>query len=202
MGQPQLFPPPQGLVAFSLEPDDLCSGRRDEQRLRRWCVSHPIMVPQRWPAAGGGGTSTGRRPTTIIWCNGWPPLLPSRFVSQSGSQAAAFFREVARHQVVWWVRDDQGSPAPEVSTGVRAMPFWSSPVRAQRAAEIWGGGLRPESMTPGGLGLHGGRGDESLGIDQVRARSAWSVMCGIARNLSSSAVEPMVERRSASFAYS
>lgn len=64
-------------------------------------------------------------------------------MSRSGSQAAAFFHEVARHQLVWFVRDDQGSPAPEVSSGVRAMPYWSSRARAQRAANIWGNDLRP-----------------------------------------------------------
>lgn len=64
-------------------------------------------------------------------------------MSQSGSQAAAFFREVARSQIVWLVRDDQGSPTPMTSSGMQAMPYWSSRARAQRAADIWGQGLRP-----------------------------------------------------------
>ncbi|WP_343442043.1 DUF2750 domain-containing protein [Micromonospora schwarzwaldensis] len=64
-------------------------------------------------------------------------------MSQSGSQAAAFFREVAGHQTVWFVRDAQGSPAPEISSGTRAMPYWSSQARAQRAADVWGNDLRP-----------------------------------------------------------
>jgi hypothetical protein len=68
-------------------------------------------------------------------------------VSQSGSQAAAFFREVARHRTVWYVRDDQGSPAPKTSSGARAMPYWSSRTRAQRAAEVWGNDLRPGSVS-------------------------------------------------------
>ncbi|MFB9237040.1 DUF2750 domain-containing protein [Plantactinospora siamensis] len=68
-------------------------------------------------------------------------------MSQSGSQAAAFFREVARNQVVWFVRDDEGSPAPITSNGKRAAPYWSTLARAQRAAEIWGRGLRVESMS-------------------------------------------------------
>ncbi|MGN9812022.1 DUF2750 domain-containing protein [Micromonospora sp. BQ11] len=68
-------------------------------------------------------------------------------MSQSGSQAAAFFREVARNRVVWFVRDDAGSPAPMTSNGKRAAPYWSTLARAQRAAETWGHGLRAESMS-------------------------------------------------------
>ncbi|WP_199514655.1 DUF2750 domain-containing protein [Nucisporomicrobium flavum] len=68
-------------------------------------------------------------------------------MSQSGSQAAAFFQEIARHQVVWYVRNDQGSPAPMTDSGDRAMPYWSSEVRAQRAVRVWGGDLRVASMT-------------------------------------------------------
>ncbi|WP_328415168.1 DUF2750 domain-containing protein [Micromonospora sp. NBC_00389] len=67
-------------------------------------------------------------------------------MSQSASQAAAFFREVARHRIVWYVRDDDGSPAPKTSSGERAFPYWSSQARAERAAEIWGGGLRAASL--------------------------------------------------------
>ncbi|WP_343442047.1 DUF2750 domain-containing protein [Micromonospora schwarzwaldensis] len=74
-------------------------------------------------------------------------LLASRLVSQSGSQAAAFFREVAGHRTVWFVRDAQGSPAPKTSSGARAMPYWSSRARAQRAADIWGNDLRPVSVS-------------------------------------------------------
>ncbi|MEV4134095.1 hypothetical protein AB0J72_18230 [Dactylosporangium sp. NPDC049742] len=56
----------------------------------------------------------------------------------SGAQAAAFFREVARHRTVWWVRDDQGSPAPLLSTGERAFPYWSSEFRpVSMALETW-----------------------------------------------------------------
>ena len=68
-------------------------------------------------------------------------------VSQSASQAAAFFREVTQHRLVWYVRDDQGSPAPVTSSGKRALPYWSSEARAQRAAKIWGHGLRPVSVS-------------------------------------------------------
>jgi hypothetical protein len=63
-------------------------------------------------------------------------------VSQSGSQAAAFFREVVEHRVVWFVHDDQGVPTPKNDSGNRVVPYWSSKSRAQRAADIWGGGLR------------------------------------------------------------
>jgi hypothetical protein len=67
-------------------------------------------------------------------------------VGQSASQAAAFFREIARHRLAWFVRDDQGSPAPKTESGKRVFPFWSSQARARRAASIWGGGLRAESV--------------------------------------------------------
>ena len=67
-------------------------------------------------------------------------------MSQSGSQAAAFFREIARHRLVWFVRDDQGSPTPKNDSGQRVLPYWSSQARARRAAAIWGHGLRAESL--------------------------------------------------------
>jgi hypothetical protein len=67
-------------------------------------------------------------------------------VGQSGSQAAAFFREIARHRVVWFVRDDLGSPAPMTDSGQRVFPYWSSQARARRAAAVWGNGLRAESL--------------------------------------------------------
>jgi hypothetical protein len=67
-------------------------------------------------------------------------------MSQSASQAAAFFREVTRHRVVWYVYDDVGRPAPMTTSGKRAAPYWSTLARAQRTAEIWGQGLRAESV--------------------------------------------------------
>lgn len=53
-------------------------------------------------------------------------------MSQSASQAAAFYREVAKKRVVWTVRDDDGFPAPKTSDGARAQPFWSSRSRVER----------------------------------------------------------------------
>jgi hypothetical protein len=53
-------------------------------------------------------------------------------MSQAGSQAWAFYREVAKSRVVWTVRDDEGYPAPMTSSGQRAQPFWSSRARAER----------------------------------------------------------------------
>ncbi|MFD5856710.1 DUF2750 domain-containing protein [Streptomyces chartreusis] len=67
-------------------------------------------------------------------------------MSQSGSQAAAFFRDVRQSRVVWLVRDDDGSPTHLSEDGTRSLPFWSTSARAQRAAKIWGHGLRVESM--------------------------------------------------------
>ncbi|MDQ1042156.1 DUF2750 domain-containing protein [Streptomyces sp. V4I2] len=68
-------------------------------------------------------------------------------MSQSGSQAAAFFRDARQRGVVWLVRDDEGSPAPLSADGTRSLPYWSTSTRAQRAAKIWGHGLRVESMS-------------------------------------------------------
>ncbi|MFJ4784433.1 DUF2750 domain-containing protein [Streptomyces sp. NPDC088794] len=68
-------------------------------------------------------------------------------MSQSGAQAAAFFRDVRQSRVVWLVRDDDGSPTPLAADGTRSLPFWSTSARAQRAAKIWGHGLRVASMS-------------------------------------------------------
>jgi hypothetical protein len=53
-------------------------------------------------------------------------------MSNSASNAAAFYREVALNRVMWTVRDEQGFPAPVGESGKRAQPFWSSRVRAER----------------------------------------------------------------------
>lgn len=55
-----------------------------------------------------------------------------RPMSQAGSQAWAFYREVAESRVVWTVRDDEGYPAPITSSGQRAQPFWSSRSRVEK----------------------------------------------------------------------
>jgi hypothetical protein len=52
-------------------------------------------------------------------------------VTLSAAHAAAFYREVRRHGVVWAISDEQGFPAPLTMSGKRAMPFWSSRTRAQ-----------------------------------------------------------------------
>ncbi|MEU2021385.1 DUF2750 domain-containing protein [Streptomyces sp. NPDC016469] len=67
-------------------------------------------------------------------------------MSQSGSQAAAFFRDVRRNRVVRLVQDDDGSPTHLAADGARSLPFWSTSARARRAAMVWGNGLRVESM--------------------------------------------------------
>jgi hypothetical protein len=53
-------------------------------------------------------------------------------MSQSAAQAAAFFAEVVRTQIVWTVRDDGGYAAPVSTSGARSMPFWSSEERVRR----------------------------------------------------------------------
>lgn len=39
---------------------------------------------------------------------------------------------MAEHQSVWTIRDAGGFPAPRVSDGSRAQPFWSLRTRADR----------------------------------------------------------------------
>lgn len=56
-------------------------------------------------------------------------------MSQSASQAHAFYRDVARDRRLWTIRDAGGYPAPMNPDGLRAMPFWSTLSRAQRIIE-------------------------------------------------------------------
>ena len=53
-------------------------------------------------------------------------------MSQASSQAAAFYREVAKKRVIWTIKDAGGFPAPKTRTGPRAQPFWSSRSRVER----------------------------------------------------------------------
>lgn len=53
-------------------------------------------------------------------------------MSQAASQAAAFYRDVAKNLSVWTVEDAGGYPAPMTSSGQRAQPFWSSKSRAEK----------------------------------------------------------------------
>jgi hypothetical protein len=58
-------------------------------------------------------------------------------MTQSGSQAWAFYREVAACKMLWTVEDDVGYPAPKTAEGRRAQPFWSSQSRAAKVvAEV------------------------------------------------------------------
>jgi hypothetical protein len=56
-------------------------------------------------------------------------------MSQAASQAAAFYREVAKTRKVWTIRDAGGYPAPKGTDGKRAQPFWSSRSRVERIIE-------------------------------------------------------------------
>lgn len=53
-------------------------------------------------------------------------------MSQSASQAAAFYREVATSDRLWTIRGAGGFPAPQNAKGQRAQPFWSSLARAEK----------------------------------------------------------------------
>ncbi len=57
-------------------------------------------------------------------------------MGQSASQAAAFYRDVARQGFLFTIRDDGGYPAPLKSSGRRAQPFWSSESRVKRVAKV------------------------------------------------------------------
>jgi hypothetical protein len=52
-------------------------------------------------------------------------------MSLSGAHRAAFRREVAQEGQVFAIRDPEGFPAPAGDDGLRAVPFWSKPTRAQ-----------------------------------------------------------------------
>ncbi len=56
-------------------------------------------------------------------------------MSQSASQAAAFYRDVARTRKLWSCRDAGGFPQPTTSAGGRAQPFWSSLSRVRKIIE-------------------------------------------------------------------
>jgi len=53
-------------------------------------------------------------------------------MTQAGSQAWQFYRDVTALQEVWTVRDDKGFPSPKTSSGQRAQPFWSTKHRAEK----------------------------------------------------------------------
>jgi hypothetical protein len=52
-------------------------------------------------------------------------------MSQAGSQAAAFYREVAETHSVWSMRDAQGFPVYRNPEGKAVIPFWSSRSRLE-----------------------------------------------------------------------
>jgi hypothetical protein len=76
-------------------------------------------------------------------------ILIGGLVSQSASQANAFFLDVEREREVWTVRDDGGYPAPMNPEGIRAQPFWSSESRVLRIIKNVPAyvGMRAESIS-------------------------------------------------------
>lgn len=115
-------------------------------------------------------------------------------MSQSASQAAAFFVEVSSTGRLWTVRDDGGYPAPINTEGRRSAPFWSSEARVRRVianVPAYGGfvvdeldldtwrtrwlpGLRRDGLLVG-LNWTGPRATGyDLSPDDVLARLAWS----------------------------
>lgn len=70
-------------------------------------------------------------------------------MSQSASQAAAFYRDAAKSGVVWTLRDANGYPAPMGKSKKRAMPFWSTKSRADKiiATVLAYSGCEPEELT-------------------------------------------------------
>lgn len=76
-------------------------------------------------------------------------------MSQSGSQAAAFFREARQSGVVWFVRDDEGSPTPPPRTAREVFPT-GRPQPAPRGRRRSGGTgyvLSPCPWTPGAIAI-------------------------------------------------
>ena len=53
-------------------------------------------------------------------------------MSNAASQAAAFYRDVAKSGQVWTIRDEGGYPAPLTRSGEQAHPFWSTRSRVER----------------------------------------------------------------------
>ena len=53
-------------------------------------------------------------------------------MGQSASQAAAFYKDVAKNKTLWTCQDENGVPAPLKPDGRRSMPFWSSLSRTQK----------------------------------------------------------------------
>jgi hypothetical protein len=53
-------------------------------------------------------------------------------LTTAAAQAAAFYREVAKHGSVWTIRDAMGFPQPKGFDGIRSQPFWSLRSRAER----------------------------------------------------------------------
>lgn len=53
-------------------------------------------------------------------------------MSQSASQAAQFYQDVAKSKQLWTIADAGGYPAPMTPSGQRSMPFWSTRARAER----------------------------------------------------------------------
>lgn len=57
-------------------------------------------------------------------------------MSQSASQAAIFYSEVAKQGFLFTIYDEGGYPAPKNKDGIRSQPFWSSESRIKRLAKI------------------------------------------------------------------
>ena len=78
---------------------------------------------------------------TVAWYTGR--------TSQAASQATAFREEVTTAGAVWTLEDDHGVPTPPGDAGRRAMPFWSSRSRGERAIRTnasWSG-CRPRQIS-------------------------------------------------------
>jgi hypothetical protein len=53
-------------------------------------------------------------------------------MSIAGTQAHAFYKQVAKEGKVWTIKDSGGFPAPKTAEGKRAQPFWSSLSRVEK----------------------------------------------------------------------
>jgi hypothetical protein len=57
-------------------------------------------------------------------------------MTQSASQATAFYRDVAAHRMMWTLHNEKGFPTARTSGGEYAVPFWSTLLRVQLITRV------------------------------------------------------------------
>jgi hypothetical protein len=113
-------------------------------------------------------------------------------MSQSASQAAAFYRDVAAGRRLWTIKDDGGFPVPLTSGGVRAQPFWSSLSRVERIIQTVPAyaGFRPHELS---WEVFRDRWIPGMTRDGLRVGVNWSGASATGYDLEPAAVQRAVE---------